>query len=103
MGISFDFRSEDYGELQHLVDALFAPGVSRYATVTKLDVLMRAEAFDLCADLAEVIDLLPSATFTRTQLCDQMNSILSGHGWVRPCATAAGIRESRFRRFREAK
>ena len=41
MGISFDFRSEDYGELQHLVDALFAPGVSRYATVTKLDVLMR--------------------------------------------------------------
>ena len=45
MGISFDFRSEDYGELQHLVDALFAPGVSRYATVTKLDVLMRAEAF----------------------------------------------------------
>ena len=77
MGISFDFRSEDYGELQHLVDALFAPGVSRYATVTKLDVLMRAEAFDL----AEVIDLLPSATLTRTQLCDQMNSILSGHGW----------------------
>ena len=44
MGISFDFRSEDYGELQHLVDALFAPGVSRYATVTKLDVLMPAEA-----------------------------------------------------------
>ena len=81
MGISFDFRSEDYGELQHLVDALFAPGVSRYATVTKLDVLMRAEAFDLCADLTEVIDLLPSATVTRTQLCDQMNSILSGHGW----------------------
>lgn len=81
MGISFDFRSEDYGELQHLVDALFAPGVSRYATVTKLDALMRAEAFDLCADLAEVIDLLPSSTFTRTQLCDQMNSILSGHGW----------------------
>ena len=70
MGISFDFRSEDYGELQHLVDALFAPGVSRYATVTKLDVLMRAEAFDLCADLAEVIDLLPSSTFTRKQLCD---------------------------------
>ena len=42
---------------------------------------MRAEAFDLCTDLTEVIDLLPSAAFTRTQLCDQMNSILSGHGW----------------------
>lgn len=98
MGISFDFRSEDYGELQHLVDALFAPGVSRYATVTKLDVLMRAEAFDLCADLAEVIDLLPSATFTRTQLCDQMNSILSGHGWGGVYGTVEYAGESFIRR-----
>lgn len=81
MPFSFDFRSEDYGELQHLVDALFAPGVSRYATVTKLDVVLRAEAFDLNEDLAEVIDLLPSGSFTRVQLCDQMNSVLSGHGW----------------------
>lgn len=78
---TFEFRSEDYGELQHLVDALFRPGVSRAATVSKLDVIMRAEAFDLCADLAEVIELLPSGSFTRVQLCDQMNSILSGHGW----------------------
>lgn len=81
MGFTVDFRSEDYGELQHLVDALFAPGVSRYATVSKLDVVLRSEAFDLCDDLAEVVDLLPSGSFTRVQLCDQMNSILSGHGW----------------------
>ena len=78
----FEFRSEDYGELQRLVDALFAPGVSARATVSKIDVLVRAEAFDLCEDLAEVVDLLPSASFTRVRLCDQLNSILVGHGWA---------------------
>lgn len=77
----FTVRSEDYGELQRVVDAIFRPGVSSHATVSKLDVLMLAEPFDLCDDLAEVIDLLPSRDFTRTSLCDQMNSIISGHGW----------------------
>ena len=83
-GIQMDMyviRSEEYGELQRLVDVLFRPGVSARATVSKIDVLTRAEAFDFCADLQEVVDLLPSRSFTRVQLCDQMNSILSGHGW----------------------
>lgn len=78
----FEFRSDDYGELQHLVDALFAPGVSSRATVSKIDVLVRAETYDLCDDLAEVVDLLPSGSFTRVRLCDQLNSILVGHGWA---------------------
>ena len=43
---------------------------------------MRAEAYDLCDDLAEVVDLLPSGSFTRVRLCDQLNSILVGHGWA---------------------
>lgn len=77
-----DIRSEDYGELQRLVDALFAPGVSSRATVGKIDVILRAEAYDLCDDLAEVVDLLPSGSFTRVRLCDQLNSILVGHGWA---------------------
>lgn len=77
----FTVRSEDYGELQRVVDAIFRPGVSSRATVSKLDVIMLAEPFDLCDDLAEVIDLLPSRSFTRMSLCDQMNSIISGHGW----------------------
>lgn len=76
-----DFMSEDYGELQNLVNMLFAPGVSRYATVSRLDVVLKAQVFDFNEDLQEVIDLIPSGTFTRTQLCDQINSILSGHGW----------------------
>lgn len=77
----FEVRAEEYGELQRLVDALFRPGVSSRATVSKIDVLTRSEAFDFCDDLHEVIDLLPSRQFTRVSLCDQMNSILSGHGW----------------------
>ena len=76
-----DIRSEDYGELQRLVDALFAPGVSARATVSTIDILVRADAFDLNDDLIEVIELLPPGAFTRTRLCDQINSILSGHGW----------------------
>ena len=77
----FEVRSEDYGELQRLVDALFAPGVSARAAVSKIDILVRADAFDLNDDLVAVIELLPSGSFTRTRLCDQINSILSGHGW----------------------
>ncbi len=74
-------RSEEYGELQRVVDAVFRPGISSCATASKIDVITRSEAFDLCDDLREVIDLLPSRQFTRVQLCDQMNSILIGHGW----------------------
>ncbi|WP_072372268.1 hypothetical protein [Thermophilibacter mediterraneus] len=74
-------RSEDYGELQRVVNAVFAPGISSRATATKLDVVSRAEIFDLCEDLREVVEALPSRTYTRQRLCDQINSILIGHGW----------------------
>ena len=77
-----DIRAEDYGELQRVVDAVFAPGISSRATATKLDVVSRAEIFDLCDDLAEVVEALPSRTYTRQRLCDQLNSILIGHGWA---------------------
>ena len=76
-----DFRSEDYGELQRLVDAIFVPGISSAATCSKLDVVARAEIFDLCDDLAEVVEALPSRTYTRQPLCDQLNSIIVAHGW----------------------
>ena len=75
-------RSEDYGELQRVVNAVFAPGISSLATCSKLDVVARAEIFDLCDDLREVVEALPSRTYTRQRLCDQLNSILIGHGWA---------------------
>ena len=77
-----DIRAEDYGELQRVVDSVFAPGISSLATATKLDVVARAEIFDLCDNLREVVEALPSRTYTRQRLCDQLNSILIGHGWA---------------------
>ena len=76
-----DVRSEDYGELQRLVDSLFVPGVSSAATVSRLDVELRAEILDLCADLLEVVAALPPRTYTRQRLCDQLNSVLTARGW----------------------
>ena len=76
-----DVRSEDYGELQRLVDSLFTPGVSADATVSRLDVELRAEILDLAGDLMEVVGALPPRTYTRQRLCDQLNSCLVARGW----------------------
>lgn len=76
-----DMRSEDYGELQRLVDSVFPPGVSAAATASRLDVEMRSEILDLCADLMEVVAALPPRAYTRQRLCDQLNSILTARGW----------------------
>ena len=70
-------RSEDYGELQRLVDALFATD----EVVTRLDAVVRAEMDDLSPDLVEVVELLPAGSYRRARLCDQMNSIITAHGW----------------------
>jgi hypothetical protein len=70
-------RSDEYGTLQRLVDDLFR----ERRRVSRLDVLLMAEFFDLPNDLLEIITLLPPGTYHRQRLCDQMNSSLSGHGW----------------------
>ena len=76
-----DVRSEDYGELQRLVDSLFAPGVSSAATVSRRDEELRAEILDLAGDLLEVVAALPPRSYTRQRLCDQLNSCLVARGW----------------------
>ena len=70
-------RSESYGELQRVVNYLF----KHAETVKRLDVLLAAETFDICADLREVVDLLPPGTYTRVALCQQLNSTIAGHAW----------------------
>ena len=67
-------HAEEYGELQRLVDAL-------YATVSSVDVVVRAEMDDLAPDLIEVVELLPAGNYKRGRLCDQLNSIITAHGW----------------------
>ena len=42
---------------------------------------MRAEIDDLSDDLREVVNLLPAGRYKRGRLCDQLNSIITAHGW----------------------
>ena len=70
----------DFGELQELVDALYRE-VGPSGSVSRMDVIMRAEIDDLSDDLREIIDLLPSGSYKRLRLCVQLNSIITAHGW----------------------
>lgn len=70
-------RSEDYGTLQRLVNELFRHN----EVVSRLDVVVLGESYDLPADLEEIVSLLPSGLYARQQLCDQLNSAISGHAW----------------------
>ena len=68
-------RSEHYGQLQRVVDSVFADGGK---FVRRLDVVVTAESFDLPDDLDEIIALLPPGTYTRQR---QLNSAIGGHAW----------------------
>lgn len=70
-------RSENYGELQRVIDYLYKD--AHY--VERLDVILAADTFDLCADMKEVVELLPPGVYTRIALCTQLNSSIAGHGW----------------------
>ena len=70
-------RSESHGELQRVVDYLFKDA----QFVERLDVVLAAETFDICADLREIVDLLPPGSYTRIALCAQLNSSIAGHAW----------------------
>ena len=72
-------RSDEYGELQHLVDELYQGNMS--GSVSSIDVITRGEVDDLGSDLMEVLELLPSGSYKRARLCDQLNSIITAHGW----------------------
>ena len=78
--ISPSTPSEEYGELQHLVDDVYRVNPSQ--AVSRMDVLVRAEVNDLSEDLMEVVNLLPAGRYKRHRLCDQLNSIITAHGWA---------------------
>ena len=76
--------SDDQREvLQRFVDGLFAETTS----VSRLDVVVRAEALDLPVDLVAIVTLLPPGTYTRKPLVDQLNSAIVAHGWSRAYGT----------------
>lgn len=97
-------RSEYYGALQDVVDAVFpetddgelaeeaglslaeyvaarALGEIQPPNVRRLDVILAAESADLPDDLREIVNLLPPGDYTRRRLCDQLNSAIVGHAW----------------------
>ena len=82
-------RSEYYGALQDIVDALFAqygdldPTIAEAvgAKVRRLDVVVAAEAADLPDELLRIVTLLPPGDYTRQRLCPQLNSAIAGHAW----------------------
>ena len=67
-------RSEYYGALQDIVDAVGAK-------VRRLDVVVAAEAADLPDELLRIVTLLPPGDYTRQRLCTQLNSAIAGHAW----------------------
>ena len=70
-------QDEDYGVLQDLVDVVF-----RHAErVNRMDLLVQAEVHDVSPDIMEVVELMPPGSYDRGQMCDQMNSIITAHGW----------------------
>ena len=69
--------SEAAFELQVLVDALFA----RKGSSTSLELIALAEVRDAGDAVLEVVNLLPSGSYSRLQMADQLNSIITAHGW----------------------
>ena len=70
-------RSEDFGLLQELVDTLYLDAES----VPRLAVVSQAKASEYPEDLIEIVELLPPGDYFRQDLCDQLNSAISGHAW----------------------
>jgi len=68
---------DDKELLQRFVESLFR----ETKRASRLDTLLRAEAFDLPEDLLGIVNLLPPGNYTRQMMCNQFNSSLKGHGW----------------------
>ncbi len=74
---------DDRELLGRFMDSLFrdAPRVQR------LDILLRAQTYDLPEILLDIVNNLPPGTYTRFRLADQLNSAIVGHGLSRRYGT----------------
>lgn len=70
-------------QMQRMIEAVFR----EHKFVSRLDIILRAEAVDLPDDALEIVTLLPPGRYTRQKLCDQLNSAIVGHGWSRRFGT----------------
>lgn len=68
---------------QRMIDALYRDE----AFVSRLDVVLRAEANDMPDEVLGIVNLLPPGRYARHRLCDQLNSAITAHGWGRTLGT----------------
>jgi hypothetical protein len=74
---------EDREQLRRWLDALFKDA----SIVTQLDAIIRAETYDLPSPAQEIVGGLPPGRYTRSRLCDQLNSAIVARGLSRSLGT----------------
>jgi hypothetical protein len=75
--------TDDRELLQRFLDSLYRDT----KTVKRLDVLLRAQTYDLPEILIDIVNNLPPVSYTRQRLADQLNSAIIGHGLSRRFGT----------------
>lgn len=75
--------TEDRELLQRFLDSLFRD----VKTVKRLDVVLRAQTYDLPEILLDIVNNLPPVLYSRHKLADQLNSAIIGHGLSRRFGT----------------
>lgn len=75
--------TEDRELIERFLDSLFRDA----KTVRRLDVVLRAQTYDLPEILMDMVNNLPPVPYTRHRLADQLNSAIIGHGLSRRYGT----------------
>ncbi|MCE5203870.1 MAG: hypothetical protein ABFC80_09090 [Coriobacteriales bacterium] len=76
-------KADDHDALARLIDTLFRGR----SDVPRLEIVVRAELADLSPAALDIVNLLPPGAYTRSRLCDQLNSAITAHGWGRTLGT----------------
>lgn len=75
--------TEDRELLERFLNSLFRDAT----TVRRLDVLLRAQTYDLPEIVLEMVNNLPPVPYNRHTLADQLNSAIVGNGLSRRFGT----------------
>jgi hypothetical protein len=74
---------DDREQIRRWLDALYRD----HTVVAQLDAVLRAETFDLPAEMMDIVGSLPPGRYTRGRLADQLNSAIVGRGLSRQLGT----------------
>lgn len=83
VGVAAQMPDDDRELLARFMDNLFRAS----NRVSRLDVLLRAETYDLPEVILGIVNNLPPGAYTRHRLADQLNSAIVGHGLSRRYGT----------------